>query len=998
MKKILSLLALIVLSCMGAWAQKPTASPAPTDRDWAPGTKWYFINFANSDDYHVGSYLCTEGESYIDANGKLLLNGGKNNKPMTSAALWCFVGNDTEGYSIYNRKSGTEKKLSMTATEGKMLADGADGYTQLFDYTASGSTAVTNAATFKFHGTTNSYLNNQDGGTNNPDYLKVWADNRGLNDNGSAMVITEVTEEEFLLIEGIDVTYVLNNAFGEEIRVSAKGLVNHFAACPDIEFFTADRITDSDARITETNTTFHVEGNWDLPVEEGKYYTMKPADNAGNFVAHGTDYAICNNKQVVEGGNDIWQFEHVSGTQNLFKIKNYRYGYATAANSNNQTVLTYANEATAWESGNGVTSYFRITKNGTGFNIQHPGDEDANAGNHVSNKLGFWNHGSSSTANGSRIIVNELNIESEIAAAKAIATNFSSIAGVDAKTTATTALDNLSGTSVEKYIAIPGILATYYAAADGKKFTYESRMYNTTRYLKAANVAAELETSATDALIAKNVFEFEHVARNTFKVKVPYYNSYLNRYSTAASGSVYELLVFGENYVALQFAGEANGIHHQQTGNKPVSWGTSSDATKWYIAPITDEQYEALDNYVDFEVLQKNIDKVNSYAVGTGLNQYSYMVFGVNQNAEWENTLNWYRSVVNNGTATKDEVESYKTAVLGLIDNLVINQPKAGSFLRIRNANTRTYLSCNNNSGNTRVTFDNTVDNSKIFYFDGQHLLSYKTGMYVGQTGADNTKPFLVHKTDAANNTASTVFTFPGSPVNVGTYNVVYAGNRYLYDSGNAGSDAANNSDTKYTFWLEEVTSLPVTIASSGYSTFNSPVATAIPAGVKAYTAKVDVTDTTNPVIVYTKVEDVIPANSPVFLAGEAGAAVNFALDYTNQNAALDNNDFEGTVAAMALTQTTETTADKYYYVLSNGQFKFATTKINGFRAYLNIALPYSAAASSNFRVIFNDDFTTGIEAVDAIPASAEIFDLQGRRVNAARTGLYIVNGKKVIR
>ena len=52
---------------------------------------------------------------------------------------------------------------------------------------------------------------------------------------------------------------------------------------------------------------------------------------------------------------------------------------------------------------------------------------------------------------------------------------------------------------------------------------------------------------------------------------------------------------------------------------------------------------------------------------------------------------------------------------------------------------------------------------------------------------------------------------------------------------------------------------------------------------------------------------------------------------------------------------------------------------------------------SSNLRINF-DDTLTAIESAVETAQGHQIFDLQGRRVNGAVHGLFIQNGKKVIR
>ena len=203
MRKITYLLTLLLLfiTGLGVNAQKPfevSDAPATTNGGrWATNVKWYFLHFVNSDEYHTAGYMGTSGNQFINANGQLLLNG--TNKPMSSAGLWCFVGNDENGYKFYNRNTGISKVFSIT-TDGvaKMLAEGTDGQMQLFDYAASTSTNAncSGKATFKFHGAGNYYLNNSDGAPKC--HVAVWNDPRALGDNGSAIDVVEATYDELV--------------------------------------------------------------------------------------------------------------------------------------------------------------------------------------------------------------------------------------------------------------------------------------------------------------------------------------------------------------------------------------------------------------------------------------------------------------------------------------------------------------------------------------------------------------------------------------------------------------------------------------------------------------------------------------------------------------------------------------------------------------------------------------------------------------------------------
>ena len=205
MRKITYLLTLLLLfiTGLGVNAQKPfevSDAPATTNGNggrWATNVKWYFLHFLNSDEYHTAGYMGTSGNRFINANGQLLLNG--TDKPMSSAGLWCFVGDDANGYKFYNRNTGISKVFSIT-TGGvaKMLAEGTDGQMQFFDYTPSTSTNgnYRGKATFKFHGDGNYYLNNSDGDPTC--HVAVWNDARALGDNGSAIDVVEATYDELV--------------------------------------------------------------------------------------------------------------------------------------------------------------------------------------------------------------------------------------------------------------------------------------------------------------------------------------------------------------------------------------------------------------------------------------------------------------------------------------------------------------------------------------------------------------------------------------------------------------------------------------------------------------------------------------------------------------------------------------------------------------------------------------------------------------------------------
>ncbi|MBR6699139.1 MAG: hypothetical protein IKL71_03870 [Bacteroidaceae bacterium] len=117
MKKLLLLLA-VLCGTVSGWAQNavmPTASDAPTNEGWAAKTTWYTIKTGG------GNYFKSD---VADENGNLKLT--YNTKSEADAALWCIVGDDSNGYQFYNKAKGTTVVLGTTGSEGNARASFVD--------------------------------------------------------------------------------------------------------------------------------------------------------------------------------------------------------------------------------------------------------------------------------------------------------------------------------------------------------------------------------------------------------------------------------------------------------------------------------------------------------------------------------------------------------------------------------------------------------------------------------------------------------------------------------------------------------------------------------------------------------------------------------------------------------------------------------------------------------------------------------------------------------
>lgn len=217
----------------------------------------------------------------------------------------------------------------------------------------------------------------------------------------------------------------------------------------------------------------------------------------------------------------------------------------------------------------------------------------------------------------------------------------------------------------------------------------------------------------------------------------------------------------------------------------------------------------------------------------------------------------------------------------------------------------------------------------------------------------------------------------------------------YAWGDGKHYADQNGSEDANCRFTLEAVTTLPITVTDAGYATLYSPVALTIPSDVKAYyISSVSSTEAT-----LTEITTTIPAATPVILMASAGDyefVTTTAADFD------DTNKLSGTLGGVSVSA--DDVTNKVYYTLQQnvvgdavGLFpKTAAGSIAGFKAYLPASnLPTAGVKGLAFKFV---DTTTGVSSVKSEAQDNVIFDLSGRRVSKAVKGIYIVNGKKVVK
>ena len=148
-------------------------------------TQFYTLKVGN------GGYVSLAPD-YCDGDGNLKLSNSSTIKDRRG--LWAFVGNETDGYQIYNYTTGLSKVLGMTGSEGNaratMVAPDAEGYKTIFD----GNIKFDGTdGRIKIQGSANNYWNKRG------DYLALWNDKKAEGeDTGSMFYINAVDYNDYV--------------------------------------------------------------------------------------------------------------------------------------------------------------------------------------------------------------------------------------------------------------------------------------------------------------------------------------------------------------------------------------------------------------------------------------------------------------------------------------------------------------------------------------------------------------------------------------------------------------------------------------------------------------------------------------------------------------------------------------------------------------------------------------------------------------------------------
>ena len=190
--------------------------------------------------------------------------------------------------------------------------------------------------------------------------------------------------------------------------------------------------------------------------------------------------------------------------------------------------------------------------------------------------------------------------------------------------------------------------------------------------------------------------------------------------------------------------------------------------------------------------------------------------------------------------------------------------------------------------------------------------------------------------------------------------------------------------------WIEaEIVSMPLTISdASGYATFSCDRALDFSSvsGVTAYTASAPVSGS----VTMTAVSGAVPANTGLFIKGTASETPYTIPVVTTASADAISGNY------LHATDGNSVEAGNYVFAKQDDEVGFyklgSATVIGKGKAYL------SSTAASGARLSINFEEATAISSVKSTATESSCFDLQGRRVAQPTKGLYIINGKKVIK
>lgn len=524
-----------------------------------------------------------------------------------------------------------------------------------------------------------------------------------------------------------------------------------------------------------------------------------------------------------------------------------------------------------------------------------------------------------------------------------------------------------------------------------------------------------------------NVFDFTPEEGKTYTLKLKGTELYVNVKDTDTPKDV----VLGTAYEGFRFTATTGGYHIQNASDNYIGgyandWNMNSKTPEvWTIEPAEggillscEKGHLGLDGTTegsafyrdksghillveecvapDWTALSENLEEAYRYNIGTELGQYNAPGFYDVLSAAWQ--MNEAK------TAADDKVADKVTELRAAIATLALNMPKHGQLLRIKSSgnwlSTPSYLAGQEKEGHEgRLeflqpdSFDDWAEDNTIWVYydkgDEHYLVNYANGLT-----AANKSSFM--GLGMYPSTTKVEF-LPAANSTIGMYNIRFASNRYLFANTNLYTDAANGTDTRegYNFELEDATTyFQLSYSDKGWASGYFPIDVAANPEYGIEAAYLINTDPENGYFTAQQLEGTIPAFTPVILKVRTDESFRpFVKGAPN---------FDSTPLPSVLTGALwkqKTPDNCLVFNVNNDQpgfYGYNGETLKHMKAY------YVAptAGQSVLRIKFGEEDTlTGIiEAIEKEEFSGAIYDLQGRRVNGVQNGVFVKNGKKVIK
>lgn len=247
-------------------------------------------------------------------------------------------------------------------------------------------------------------------------------------------------------------------------------------------------------------------------------------------------------------------------------------------------------------------------------------------------------------------------------------------------------------------------------------------------------------------------------------------------------------------------------------------------------------------------------------------------------------------------------------------------------------------------------------------------------GTFKVQTSADGKTYVDLQSYTSLGNTATEGFNL--------NENVRYI--KWIYTSKSNGNVALGN--------IKVAAGACVKVGATGYATFSSTKA--LDFTDSSISAFIALTGTNGSDVQFTQVTKV-PANTGVLLYKEGGNATDAVPAVSGEADDVDGNLFVAVSEDINALETED--GNGFNYILNKvddtvGFYRAAGQKVAAGKAYIRVA-------SAGVKSFFLPGMTDGIQAVEVQGKmeNAAIYNLAGQRVNAAKKGIYVINGKKVM-